>query len=121
MSASRFTFDVSRAVEELCLRCQQDGHDEPTFLRAAINEINELLLGLQRVLNCVETIGRAKIADRAHLISAAPELLEACKKAVIVLENENTSFSPSLRESVLDILTDINTAIAKAEGNEQKA
>jgi hypothetical protein len=52
----------------------------------------------------------------AHLISAGPELLEACKDIAVLLEIDYEN--EDLTADAIDILLDIRNAISKAEGKQ---
>jgi hypothetical protein len=47
-------------------------------------------------------------------VNSHDSLVEALKKAKTVIENENTCFTPSIRPAVLEILTEVNSALTLA-------
>jgi len=69
-----------------------------------------------------------ELEANAHLITAAPELLEVCNHAIVelmrayqmtkYLEMEDHKFGVALNELVMRLNEDLKTARAKAEGRE---
>lgn len=57
-------------------------------------------------------------AAKDNLIAAAPDLLEACRKALHLIEKNNNEQTVHLSE-YFDLLLDLSKAIAKAEGRHE--
>lgn len=60
-----------------------------------------------------EEIGRETAEANARLIASAPELLEACKEAILFLESLGNESEPDF---CFDIYNKLEQAISKAEG-----
>ena len=84
-----------------------------------VHSVREDRRTITSVADCGLTPRRAEEAQaNARLIAAAPELLEACKAALVELEGLDATFE-GLDESTYESLFILRAAIAKAERAEQ--